>query len=189
MEEIFKSYFEKDVKSLAEFKDLGKLRDLILLLVPRLASKIEISKLASEIKVSRETIYNYLAFLEKTYFISLLPRFSKSLDRQAAGRKKMFFCDTGLANFLGKASLGQLFENSVFQNLRPRSKLHYYSKNSRSEIDFVVNERIALEAKTSASRRDLNCLKRTSDKLQLKESYLVILNFNPEEKVVLATDL
>jgi len=189
LEEIFKSYFEQDVKSLADFKDLSKLRDLMILLVPRLGSKIEVSKLAAELAIARETVYNYLSFLEKTYFISLLPRFTQSVDRQAAGRKRVFFGDTGLANWLGKASLGQLFENSVFQNLRPEFEFCYYSKNGRREIDFIVDQEVALEAKLTASRRDLANLKKASEGLKLPEYYLTTLNFSPEEEVVLAVDI
>ena len=188
LEEIFKSYFEKDVKGLADFKEISKLRDLILLLIPRLGSRIEISKLASELAVSRETIYSYLSFLEQTYFIALLPRWSKSIDRQAAGRKKLFICDTGLANILGKISLGQLFENSVFQNLRPNFQLHFYSKNSQ-EIDFIVDKKTGLEAKVSSSPRDSRHLFQRSQKLGLKESYLVTLNWEEKEEVILAIDL
>src|SRR5437879_2736423 len=83
--EIFTSYFEKDAKNLADFKEMTKLRDLILLLLPRMGARIEILKLAQALSVSRDTVYNYLAFLEQTYFISLLPRYSTSIDRQAAG--------------------------------------------------------------------------------------------------------
>lgn len=97
-----------------------------MLLVPRVGGKIEVSKLSSELAVARETIYNYLYFLNHTYFISLAPKHSKSLDRQTAGQKKVFFSDTGMANLLGKAGLDQLFENSVFQNLRPHYQLRYY---------------------------------------------------------------
>lgn len=188
LEEIFKSYFEKDVKNLADFKEISKLRDLILLLVPRLASKIDISKLGSELSLSRETIYAYLAFLEQTYFLSLVPRFSRSLDRQAAGRKKLFFSDTGLANFLGKASLGQLFENSVFQNLRPDHQLHFFSKNG-AEIDFIVDEKVALEVKLSPSQREITNLLQRQKGLKLNEGYVVSLNWSQKEEVVLAVDL
>ena len=189
LEEIFKSYFEKDVRNLAGFKNISKLRDLILLLVPRVASKIEISKLSSELSLTRETVYNYLSFLEQTYFISLLPKFSRSLDRLASGGKKLFFCDTGLANFLGKASLGQLLENSVFQNLHPDHKLHFYSKSGESEIDFIVDERTALEVKLSSARKDITSLKKKSRTLKLKEAYLVSLNYEEEKGVILVTDL
>src|SRR3989344_2542490 len=69
LEQVFTSYFEIDVKSLADVRDSTKLRDLILLLVPRIGSKIDVSKLSSELEVTRETLYNYLAFLERTYII------------------------------------------------------------------------------------------------------------------------
>lgn len=186
--EIFKSYFEKDVKNLADFKNISKLRDLILLLVPRLASKIEISKIASELGLTRETIYSYLSFLEQTYFISLLPKFTKSFDRQVAGGKKLYFGDTGLANFLGKASLSQLFENSIFQNLRPLHKLNFFSQDKK-EIDFIVDEKIGLEAKMSFSQKDLFSLLRRKEALRLNEAYLVSLNWTPKEEAILAIDL
>ncbi len=76
LNDIFKSYFEKDVKSLADFKEINIFRDLILLLMQRVGSKVEISKLASELGVSRETIYSYLSFLEGTYFFSFISPFS-----------------------------------------------------------------------------------------------------------------
>ncbi len=182
LEEIFKSYFEKDVKTLADFKEVSNLRDLILLLVPRLGSKIEISKIASELSTTRETIYNYLSFLEQTYFITLLPRFSKNIDRQAAGRKKLFFCDTGLANFLGKASLGQLFENSVFQCLRTDFDLCFFSKNSKSEIDFIIDKKIALEIKVSISQRDITTLHARSEIVGLREFYIAALNWSDKKR-------
>ncbi len=189
LSEIFTSYFEKDAKSLADFRDMSKLRDLILLLIPRLSSKLEINKLASELSLSRETIYTYLSFLEQTYFISLLPRYSGSVDRQAAGSKKLFFCDTGMANILGKISLGQAFEQSVFQNLRSQHELSYYSKEGRAEIDFIVDKKIALEIKLSASRQDIENLKRRTKSLKVSEQYLVTLNYNEEKEVILANDI
>jgi predicted AAA+ superfamily ATPase len=152
-------------------------------------AKIEVGKLASELALSRETIYNYLGFLEQTYFISLLSQFSQSSDRQAAGGKKLFFGDTGLANFLGKVSLGQSFENSVFQNLRPDFKLQYFHRNGRGEIDFVVEEKIGLEAKTTVSAREITNLAKRTRSLGLAEGYLITLNYSGEKNVVLATDL
>lgn len=187
--EIFKSYFEKDVKNLADFKDVSLIRDLILLAIPRVGSKLDISKLASELSVSRESIYNYLAFLEQTYFIYFLPRLNSSVDRQAAGRKKLYFCDTGLANFLGKISLGQLFENSVCQNLYPWYKLCYYQKKAANEIDFIIDQKFGLEVKMSFSPKDLANLKKRSRELNLKSVYLAVLDYSEREEVILATDL
>lgn len=127
--------------------------------------------------------------LPKTYFISLLPKFSSSIDRQAAGGKKLFICDGGIANILGKLSLGQQFEQSVFQNLRSTHKLYFYSKEGRSEIDFIVDETEALEVKLSASLQDIEHLRRRVQNLNLKKAYIISLEFNDDPNVLLATDL
>lgn len=189
LSEIFTSYYENDVKSLADFKNTTKLRDLILLLIPRVGSRIEVSKLSVSLAVSRETVYSYLSFLEKTYFISLISKFSGSIDRQAAGTQKLFLCDVGMVNNLGKASDGQLFEQAVFQNLHINHALNFYNKDSRSEIDFIVDERIALEVKTSASKRDIDHLKRRSKNLNLNEAYVISKEYSEEKEVILATDI
>lgn len=189
LSEIFTSYFEKDAKNLADFRDMAKLRDLILLLVPRVGSKIEIGKLANDLSVSRETIYNYLSFLEQTYFMSLLPKYSASIDRQAAGSKKLFLCDCGIANVLGRISQGQLLEQSVFQNLRSHHKLSFYSKKGASEIDFIVDDKIAFEVKMSMSQQDLANLRRRSEGLNIDEAYVFTLQYTDNKEGILVTDM
>jgi hypothetical protein len=188
LSEIFTSYYENDIKSLADFKDTTKLRDLILLLIPRVGSRIEVSKLAVSLGVARETVYAYLSFLEKTYFISLISKFSKSIDRQSAGMQKLFLCDVGMVNNLGKASEGQLLEQGVFQNLNLNHTVNFYNKDGGSEIDFIVDEKIALEVKTSASKRDLDHLKRRSQSLNLSEAYIISKEYSKEKEVILTTD-
>jgi predicted AAA+ superfamily ATPase len=189
LEEIFTSYFEKDAKSLADFKDMAKLRNLILLLIPRIGQRLEIAKLAASLSLSRETVYNYLYFLEQTYFIALLPKFAGNIDRQAAGGKKLFICDSGIANVLGKISMGQLFEQSIFQNLRTTHNLHYYSREGKSEIDFIVDEKVALEVKLTASLQDIEYLRRRVQSLKIENSYIVSLEFNEDQNVIPAADL
>ncbi len=188
LEQVFKSYFEIDVKYLADFKNLSKLRDLILLLVSRVGSTLDLTKLASELGVSRGTIYSYLEFLEQTYFIKLLPKFS-SVDRQRSGKKKLFFCDTGLASYLGQLSKGALFEQSVFQNLRAKYRLSYFYKNN-SEIDFILDQKYALEVKWSyAPKHEYNLKRRFKSLDKLEDFYLVTYNYVENKKVVLGIDL
>jgi hypothetical protein len=189
LSEIFTSYFEKDAKNLADFKDMSKLRDLILLLIPRIGSRVEILKLAAGLSVSRETVYSYLAFLEQTYFISLLSRHSGSIDRQAAGSKKLFLCDCGIANILGKPSEGQLFEQSIFQNLRSDHKLSFYNKNNGAEIDFIVDKKLALEVKMTTSKQDINTLKLRAESIDLIENYIIAAQYSDRKEVIMATDI
>lgn len=189
LEDIFKSYFEKDIRTLADFKELGKLRDLILLLTSRVSSKIDISKLASELSLSRETVYSYLGFLEKTFFIFLVNPFSGSIDGAVRGAKKVYFCDNGLLNYLGRVPDGALFENAVFHNFKKYGELSYFEKYKGPEIDFILNKKIAFEVKLKGAPSDLTRLKRMAGSLKLKESYLVVREFSDVSKSILAQDL
>ena len=189
LDDIFKSYFEKDVKSLADFKEINIFRDLILLLMQRAGSKVEISKLSSELGVSRETIYSYLSFLEGTYFINLISPFSRNVDREVSGSKKVYLCDNGLLNTFAKISEGSLFENAVFNNLKKYGKICYYQKRTGREIDFILNEAIALEAKLSGIASDERELDKASKSLNLKQHYVITKNFNKDNYFIPAMEL
>ena len=185
---VFTSYFEKDVKNIGDFGDVSKLRDLILLLAERVSGQIDITTLSRELGTARETIYNYLSFLEKTYFITLVDRFSKSLRTQAAGNQKLYFGDTGLANILGQLSSGQLLEQAIFQTLRPNFRVDYYRKDN-VEIDFVLDKETALEIKETGTPRDVYYTGKIAKGLKLKNSYVISQNYSTEKGIILATSL
>lgn len=186
--EIFKSYFEKEVKNLSDFREISKARDLLLLLAVRVGSKIDIAKLSSELSLSWKTIDNYLAFFEQTYFIKLLPRFSRSADRSVAGQKKLYFCDVGMASYLGKISEGAIFEQSVFQNLRVKHDLSYFEKETQTEIDFIVDSKTAVEVKSLPSKRDISTLNSRAKIAGLNEAYCCSFSFSNLPQTFSATN-
>ena len=189
LKDIFKSYFEKDVKVLADFRNMKAFRDLILLLMQRAGSKVEITKLSSNLGISRETVYSFLAFLEDTYFVSFLTPFSRNVDREVSGGRKVYICDTGLLNHLAQVSEGSLFENSVYLNLRKYGKINYYQKRTGAEIDFILNQKIALEAKLKGSEPDYKKLRRVSDSLKIRQSFLITRDFSQSPYCISAVDL
>ena len=189
LEDVFKSYFEKDVKTLADFGKIDAFKDLILLLSQRAGSKLDVTKISSEIGTTRATCYSYLAFLQGTYFIDLISPFSRSVDREVSGSKKVYFCDTGMANRFAKITEGNLLENAVFNSLKKFGKLNYYQKRSGAEIDFVVDEKIGVEVKTKGLESDLRRLASTSEKLGLDGFYVVTREFVDKSNFILVTDL
>jgi predicted AAA+ superfamily ATPase len=190
LNEIFSSYFEKDVKSLADFKHLGALRDLILLLMKRIGSKLDISKLASTLGISRPSVYSYLSFLEQTYFIFLINPYSTNVNREMSGAKKAYLCDTGLLNFLSKTEDGAVLENAVFNNLRKFGKINYFQNRHGSEIDFILSEHsTAIEVKSKAIPQHINKLKRLTDTLGLADYYVVAKDFMNSKSVIQASYL
>lgn len=189
LEDIFKSYFEKDVQSLAKFREIQLFRDLLLLLMARTGSKLDIVRIASELGTSRETVYSYLSFLQDTFFISLVYPFTSSRDKLVSKAKKVYFCDTGLIGAFTKISEGPLLENSVYNNLQPCGNVQYYQKVSGREIDFVLNAQVGMEVKQKGILSDLKRLEGASSKLGLKEYYVISKEFVEAPGFVSVVDL
>ena len=184
LKNIFASFFEKDIKVLSDIKDIRELRDLILLLVPRTGNILDVTKLSNELGINRVKVYNYLELLQGVFFLKLIPKYSKSIDRTVAGGRKVYFSDTGLLNIIGKVNDGQLFENAIANQLSFYGDLFYYNKRNTSEIDFILNKQIAFEVKLRSSFSDLKRLEKNADEINIKDFYLVSRNFSDTEKTV-----
>ncbi|MBU2495196.1 MAG: ATP-binding protein [Candidatus Omnitrophota bacterium] len=190
LDDIFTSYFEKDVRSMSDFKGISVLRDLILLLMQRVGSKLNLSRIASELGVSRTTIHAYLSFLEATYFVSLVAPFSSKVDREVSGAKKVYLCDTGILNRFAKVSSGAVLENAVFNVLKKLDEIRYYQRRSGKEIDFLLKEKgVGLEVKEKGTKYDKHSLQQMKTSLNLQEGYVVSKAFVPEEGFICAADL
>lgn len=192
LEDIFKSYFEKEVKGLSEFRDINAFRDLMLTLLQRTGSKLDIGKLASEVKVSRDTVYKYLSFLESTYFVHFISPYSKNIDREISGTKKVYICDTGIANNFTKLSSGSLFENAIYLSLKNYSKkiCYYQKRRTEGEIDFVMpEEAISFEVKTKSVPQDYIKLKALSQKIGITKQYVITKEFSEDIGTIPAIEL
>jgi len=190
LSDILSSYFEKDIRQMADFRNLTAIREMIRLLLPRVSSKLEITKIAQETGVSRETIYSYLSFLEESYFISRISPHSTNIDREVSGTKKVYFCDNGLLNLFGKVSEGALLENAVFLNLKQFGTINYYQRRSGREIDFIIPEmKAAFEVKMKGTEYDIGILQKLATSLKLTEYYVISQLFNDCKGLILAQDL
>lgn len=173
LEDIFSSYFQLEVVQLGDFRKTSIVRDLMLVLMQRAGSRLDIQKLSSELGVSRPTVYEYLGFLEGTYFIKLIKPYSKSKDVEVRGSEKVYVCDSGLLHNTVQVSIGALFENNIFQLLRPRGELHYYQKGRSREIDFILEREEAYEVKLRGSIQDIASLEKISKALGVEKFRLV----------------
>lgn len=176
LDDIFTAYFNKEVLGIGGFRNNQTVRDLILLLAARVGSRVEVAKLAAELGVTRVSVNDYLAFLEGTYFISLIGRYSTDRDVEARGAKKVYLCDSGLVNHLTRADWGKVFENAVYNQLRTRGEVKYYQRKSGAEIDFVVDGS-AFEVKMNGDDRDRRKLEERAGELKLGERSLVSFEF------------
>lgn len=184
LKNIFKSFFEKDLRLLSDYKDIKELRDLILLLVPRVGNILDITKLSGELSINRVKIYSYLEFLQGIFFLKLIPKYSSNISRKVAGGKKVYFADTGLLNIIGKVNDGQLFENVIANQLDIYGDLSFFNKQNTAEIDFILNNKYAFEVKLNGSVNDVYKLKKLSEKLGINQYYIISKKFNNSDNII-----
>ena len=184
---IFSSFFEKDLKIMSDYRDIKELRDLIILLAPRVGSMLDITKISSELEIPRQKLYSYLEFLQGTFFIKLLPKYSKNLDRSIAGGKKVYFSDTGILQLVASVNEGQILENAVVNQLDLYGELSFYNYRNTKEIDLILDKKIALEIKMNGSDQDLHNLKKLADSLEIKDAYVVSKKYKEESGFISPT--
>lgn len=174
LNDIFSSYINIDVRTLADFQKMGELQQLLRVLALRIGNKVDVTKLASVVGVSRPTLLQFLEFLEKTYVIARVPAYAGG-DKPASLGKKLYFCDNGIANILAQVSEGALFENAIHNQLARYGDLAYLAKGSEYEVDFILKQKnlIALEVKYHPTSSDSEKLSRIADRHGIKQRWIV----------------
>lgn len=184
--DIYTSYFQNEVERLSDFRKIDIFRDAMTLVAKRVGNKIDVSKLSSELGVSRTTILEYLEFLEGTYFIYQIHPYSRKIDVSLRGQKKVYLCDPGLV--LPQAGSGPVLENAVFTELRKDThEVYYYQSNGGAEVDFIIKfegELTAFEVKAHAHETDVRKLEDQAKKLNLDNFYIVSQAYFPHAHVV-----
>src|SRR3989338_10029317 len=189
LKNIVKSFFEKDIKLLSDYKDVKDLRDLLLLLAPRVGSMLDVNKIAAEIGTNRVKIYHYLEFLQGAFVLRLLPKFSRSIDRTVAGGRKIYFTDNGILNTIGRVNDAQLLENAVVNQLAPYGDLSFYNQRNTAEIDVILDKIVALEIKQTGIDSDYSRVKTLARRLKLKKSLVISKTFVGKDGFLSASQL
>lgn len=81
-------------------------------------------------------------YLESSYLVFLISRYSQSLKKQTYFSKKAYFIDTGMANIVGfrvAEEKGRMLENTVFLQLKRKREEIYFHKNKR-KCDFLIKK-------------------------------------------------
>lgn len=160
LSDIMSSYINIDIRTLADFSDERNIYALVKLLAGRVGSRVEYTTLSRLSGLSRPTVTNYVSFLEKTYLIRTIPVFTRNAGREIVKARKLYFCDTGLANILSDIGSGAQFENTLCNQLASLGSVQYYALKSGHEIDFIFDRTLALETKETPTLQDTTTLSR-----------------------------
>ncbi len=147
LEEYGSLMLYRDVVERYSIRNERLIRELLRHAFRNTASLLNVSKLHRDFTsqgfaVSRNTLFEYLSYLEDSFLVFLVPKQETSLRKQAHNPRKLHVIDTGLiAAFQAypNRNLGHKLETAIFlENRRRRKDLFYYINGS--EIDLCDGE-------------------------------------------------
>jgi len=142
------------------------------------------------------SIDKYISYLEDSFLVISLMRFSFKYKEQIKAARKIYLVDNGLigTSFNFSPDYGKLLENLVFIELvrrgyRPNLDLFYYQTRNKKEIDFIIKPEHKVEQliqvcysldESDTKKREESALKEAEEELNCKNS-LIITGDNLEE--------
>lgn len=158
---------------------------------------LNFSKLASDAGIAASTIREYYSVLEDTLLGFMLQPFTKTKKRKAISTAKFYLFDTGVTHALAQTKTfdrnsdlyGKSFEhwigmelNSYLSYRRIREFLFFWRSKHQHEVDFTVDDQIAIETKATkkVTSYDLKNLKILEEEKIFKDYFLV--SHDPIEK-------
>lgn len=173
LKDILNSYLELDIKILSDYSVIDDLFKLATLLAGRIGSKLDYQKIGVLTGLNRHKVKDYIQLFRATYFLHLIEPYVQNPDRSIAVQPKIFLSDNGLVNQFAQVSSGALFENSIANQLLRLGKVNYFQKKTGQEIDFILDDKKAIEVKEAPSQADLKTLQSRAAGLGLEETMLV----------------
>lgn len=164
----------RDISDFAQIHQADSLIRLLKLVAARSGSTAVLADLARDAELSRDTVRNYLSYLNMVFLTVDLPVWAANLTTRAAKAPRAFLSDSGLAAYLlgidsarlrtptGGQAAGSLLETFVLGELMKlkamtlsRVSIMHYRDNNGREVDFILEfpagDIVAMEVKASAS--------------------------------------
>ncbi len=200
IDEIFRSYLEKDISYLLKVQKLDAFSSLIKVLAGSVGGLTNLSELSSTLGISVQTVKNYLWYAEKTFVIQRLTPYFKNVRKEITKSPIIYFYDLGLRNYalgifgnIKGIGAGFLFQNFIFNLLKEKFRfsggsLHFWRTKDKAEVDFIVDfgrKVIPMDVKYRKmdQPRVERSMKTFIEKYEPKEFWVVNLNFEKEIKV------
>jgi len=146
---LFNSILYKDIVKRYKIRNPKQIEHLALYLISNVANEYSYNSLAKIGKIkSSHTTEKYLGYLEESFILFSLNRFSYKVKEQISSNKKIYCIDNGFIQakaFKLSPDLGKLYENLVACKLKKEEvegnlRFYYWKNPQQEEVDFVIKE-------------------------------------------------
>ena len=193
---LYDSIIFRDVMARNGLTNEKEMQELVFYLASNTTKRITYSSLGKIVGIRHsETIKNYLEYIEQTYMIFQLMKYSPSVKVQMLNPKKIYFIDNAIVSRIGfnaTENMGVKLENMVFIELKRRGYDVFYHA-AKKECDFVVREGMSIKEAYQVTiamndektrKREIAGLMEAMDAYGLREGYILTM----EEKEDLLID-
>jgi uncharacterized protein len=179
---------QRDVRDIADIERLSSLPRLLSLIGARTASLLNVAELSRSSGIPNSTLQRYLALLEHTFMVKLVPAWSSNRSKRLVKTPKVMVPDSGLAAHLAGVTsariaaepdlAGPALENFVATEISKQSgwssvrvELFHFRTHGGREVDLVLEADdgrivgIEVNARSTVDARDfggLNALRETA---------------------------
>ncbi len=174
-ESIVEKVVFRDLLSLLEIRDISLLESLLNILTEEPGQLLEVSQLAGELAVSRQTLSNYLSYLEQSFLVRKL--YNYSTGRRKVERKLKKFYPTIVSADLpfrdDDLSRSRVFEWIVVNQLKAE---FFWRDRYKNEVDVVLTDAKPVPVEIKRRRMDFSGMEAFMDRFKVDKGYTISLD-------------
>jgi uncharacterized protein len=181
-ESIVEKVVFRDLPSLLGIRDTSCLESLLNILMEEPGQLVELSELAGELKVSRQTLSSYLSYLEQSFLVRKL--YNYSTGRRKVERKLKRYYPTIISVDLlfreDDLSKSRVFEWAVISQMGAE---FFWRDPYKNEVDAVLTNRKAVPVEIKYGKTDFTGLRAFMRRFSVRTGYLVSRDKEATQKV------
>jgi predicted AAA+ superfamily ATPase len=189
-------YLREEIQAEGLTRSIGNFGRVLEMAAQYNGQQVNFTQIGSDAQVPPRTVRDYFQLFEDTLIGAILPTFLETKTRKAVSTPKFYLFDVGVARALrregeivsGSRGFGDALEHLVFLEIRAyldytfsRCRLSYWRSQSKFEVDFVIDNKIAIGVKgsTRVSTADLKGIKALAEEVPLKRKIVVCSELAP----------
>lgn len=191
-------YIKEEIEAEREVRNLPPFWEFLRTVATSSGEIMNYENISRDIGISGVSVRQWYSILSDTLIGFEVPPFRKTKIRKPNASSKFYLFDVGVARKLqglarieeGTAEFGRYFENYIAMEIRSWLDysgfdgigLSYWHAKSGQEVDFIINEEIAVEVKAASrvSARDLKGLKALMEEGLMRKYVLVCRESYPQ---------